>query len=209
MIALWVGYEGKDYIETDDMDEAFLNQIFNVLKYSRLNDEVTRKRVACHEAGHLVIAELLKPESVVLLSIRNMSSSLSGLTAVNASLYERELPEYYYQEIKISLASKAATEIVFGETDTGASDDLGYAFVVARSIVCDFCTYGFRNYMSDNISKENVNNSIAMLLEQEYAETKKMLVQNRGFLDAVMKTFSKKDTLLMSDIKEIKEKIKL
>ena len=63
--------------------------------------------------------------------------------------------------------------------------------------------------MSDNISKENVNNSIAMLLEQEYAETKKMLVQNRGFLDAVMKTFSKKDTLLMSDIKEIKEKIKL
>ena len=41
------------------------------------------------------------------------------------------------------LAGNAATEIVFGEADMGANDDLHRAFDIVKRFVDDYCSYGF------------------------------------------------------------------
>lgn len=44
-----------------------------------------------------------------------------------------------------------------------------------------------------------------VLMENYYATAKKILIENRAFLDRLAKRLQKKDTLISSEIKEIKE----
>ena len=110
-----------------------------------------------------------------------------------------------------SVCNSAATEIVFGETDTGANSDLQGAFDMVQRFTDAYCAYGFgfgidRNRYSSQTLTARKEEHIAAELERYYMQAKKLLIENRAFLDGIAKRLQEKDTLIYSEIKEIRIK---
>ena len=105
------------------------------------------------------------------------------------------------------LAGKAATEIVFGETDVGAVSDLSRAFNIVDRFIDTYCTYGFdvfesRNSSNDLIARKEKLKAVEM--ERFYLQAKKILIENRKFLDELAKSLIEKCILRAKEIQEIK-----
>lgn len=201
-------YKRQDKVNMSDIVEACLDLIFEAPDSGdhQLSEE-TKRRIAYHEAGHAVAAEILDPGSVSIISIRKPMDGDYGFVRYSRSDEKRDLSaEYNENMIKISLAGKAAIELVFGEADMGANTDLHNAFKNARCLVDNECMYGFHNWIEDEhdvVSAENRNRSMAMVLDKNYLEVKKLLIENRELLDKIAENLVQKTTLIYSDIREL------
>ena len=108
--------------------------------------------------------------------------------------------------IKVSLAGKATTELVYGEADMGANADMHNAFRRARILVDNECMFGFQNWIEDDhdaFVAENRNRAVAMVMERNYLEVKKLLVQHRDLLDRMASELLEKITLVRMDVQRI------
>lgn len=205
----YAGYEGKEYIDMDDITRACLRVIYNAPESGVPHNKAVLERISYHEAGHAVVSELLESGSVDIVTIRRNTGNAGGFTSCH-------IPDDYWISKKhmenrvISiLAGKAATEIVFGDTDTGANNDLHRAFDIVTRFSDDYCTNGFGCWTgmenSDNLLTRR-ESRIVFDLENYYATAKKLLIENRAFLDNLAKRLQEKDTLVYSEIREIKER---
>ena len=207
----YAGYADKEYIDMDDITRACLRIIYNAPESSAPNNPIVLERVAYHEAGHAVVSEILQEDSVDLVTVRKNTGKVGGLTCYHL------VDDYWISKTHMEhhvialLAGKAATEIVFGEADTGANNDLQRAFDIVQRFIDGYCAYGF-GYGIDR----NKNNSQALIARKEehivadmerfYTQAKKLLIANRAFLDGIAKKLQVKDTLVYSEIKEIRMK---
>ncbi len=208
----YAGYANKEKIDVDDIINACIRAIYGAPESSIPHDSFVLERVAYHEAGHAVAAEVLRPGSVNIVSVRNATGEASGVTSVNLS------DDYWYSKSRMEervvsiLAGKAATEIVFGEVDMGANNDIHRAFDIVKRFADDYCAYGFGNFEGMTVMKSTdrlvtrKEDRIIADMDNLYARAKTILVQNRKFLDALAKRLQEKDTLLSSEVREIREK---
>ena len=114
--------------------------------------------------------------------------------------------EYNEAMIKASLAGKAAIELVFGEADMGCNADLHNAFRRAKALVDNRCMFGFQNWiydLHDAFAEENRNRAMAMVMEKNYLEVKKLLAGHRALLDRMASELLEKTTLVRSDVQRI------
>ena len=150
--------------------------------------------------------ELMDPGSVSIISIRKSNGDYGFVRYSRSEENCNTSAEYNEAIIKASLAGKAATELVFGEVDMGANADLHNAFKRAKHLVDNHCMYGFQNWIEDihdDVSAENRNRTVAMLLEKNYLEVKKLLVEHRDLLDRLAAELIDKTTLVYSDVRRI------
>ena len=105
------------------------------------------------------------------------------------------------------LAGKAATEICFGVVDTGASNDLRRAFIIAERFVDDFCACGFEQYVyAEEVSDgllERRDSRVAAEMARYYTETRQLLMDHKDKLEALTAKLMEEKTLLGSQIQEI------
>ena len=205
----YAGFENKEMIDVDDIIRACLRVIYNAPESTAPHNPVILERTAYHEAGHAVVAEILEPGSVDLVSVRKNTGTVGGFTAYHNP------DDYWISKIHMEnrviavLAGKAATEIVFGEADTGANNDLHRAFDIVQRFADNYCSYGF-GYWEERDSSPNRlmrrEDRISSDMETYYARARKILIDNRDFLERLAKRLQEKDTLVSSEIKEIKEK---
>ena len=204
----YAGFANKEYIDMDDITRACLRVIYNAPESTAPHNERVLKRIAYHEAGHTVAAEMLENGSVDLVTVRKNTGTTGGLTCYH-------FPDDYWiskksmeNRVIAILAGKAATEIVFGETDTGANNDLHRAFDIVSRFSDNYCAYGF-GYWEDNSSsssrREKREDRITADMERYYIEAKKLLIDNKAFLEGIAKRLQEKDTLVYSEIREIKK----
>lgn len=199
-------FNRKEAVAMGDIVSACHDLVFESPEYDKKPSADTLRRIAYHEAGHAVVGELLIPGSVGIASIRMSSSNTLGFVRYCRENDECNTFEYYEDLIKTSLAGKAATEIVYGEADLGANNDLHSAFDRAIKIADDYCTYGFSNWIEDDttsFSGENRNRTMALIMEQQYQATKKLLIDNREILDTMADALLEKTTLVYSDIQKL------
>lgn len=204
----YAGYANKECIDMDDITRACLRVIYKAPESSVPHNKAVLERIAYHEAGHTVAAEMLESGSVDLVTVRKNTGTIGGLTCYR-------LPDDYWASKKSMenrviaiLAGKAATEIVFGEVDTGANNDLHRAFDIVSRFADNYCSYGF-GYWEDNGSspalKARREDCITADMESYYAAAKKVLLENRAFLEGLAKRLQEKDTLVYSEMREIKK----
>lgn len=212
--AVLAGYEGKEKVERDDLLRSAMCIIFDAPELAEKKPIDIVRKTAYHEAGHVVVAEILEPNSISLVSVLGHNGPTQGVTA-----YYQE-NERYFSDIKYMknrvrslLAGKASTEIVYGEVDIGANSDIHRAIDIAERFVDNYCGFGFDKF------EYQVNSSNDLLLRKEthifaelekyYQETKKILIDNREFLDKVAGELVEKETLTCKDIKSIRESCKI
>jgi len=104
-------------------------------RMDREANELERKRVAIHELGHAIIAEINEPGSVAEVSLTSRGGALG---------YVRHYPQedrYLYTEkqledqIMVCLGGAAAESIVFGMRSTGARNDYEKAIHLAEVMI--------------------------------------------------------------------------
>ncbi|MCR4917398.1 MAG: AAA family ATPase [Alphaproteobacteria bacterium] len=214
--AVLAGYAGKEKIEKEDFLRAAMCVMFDAPEsLEKRPNEIVRK-TAYHEAGHTVVAELLEPDSVSLVSVLGHDGPTQGVT----SFYQDD--DIYFSSIELMknrvrslLAGKAATEIVYGEVDVGASNDIMRVMRVVDRFVDNYCSYGFdtHEFVPSNYTSNDFRNRKEMRIysavEHYYQEVKKMLIDNREFLDRLTEALVKKETLTCKDIQEIRKACKI
>ena len=206
MAGLYAGFKKKDKIDTDDIIRACLRIIYHAPESTAPHSPVILEKTAYHEAGHAVAAEILEPGSVDIVSVRKNTGTLGGFTAYHNADDYWVSKKHMENRIITVLAGKAATEIIFGEVDTGARDDLQRAFDIAERFADDYCSYGFNSWEFRHVARARKEDRIIFDMENYYLATKKLLAENRAFLEALAKRLQEKDTLTQSEIKIIKDK---
>ena len=204
---IYAGFEGKSQIDRDEILRAVMRVIFDAPERLEFNDEYTLHRVAVHEAGHAIIAEILEPGCVNLISINPHGGDVGGVTSYNNNEHYFSTISYMKERVVALLGGKAATEIVFAETDVGCNSDMQRAFNIVERFVDDYCEYGFDKFERDcssNTLLEKKENFIHVELDHSYIRAKKIITENRKFFDELVRVLMEKKTLTSKDIAKIK-----
>lgn len=142
--ALLAARKGKQAVQMEDFEGAIDRVLGGLEKKSRLINQKEKEIVATHETGHALIAETLPTCDPV----HKISIIPRGISALG---YTMQLPtEDRYLMTKTELLDRLATllggraaeELIFGETSTGAQNDLYRATDIARRMVKE---YGMSN----------------------------------------------------------------
>ena len=209
--AITAAYARKERIGMRDLVEAVLRMRYDAPDYSiRKTDEEIMK-IALHEAGHLVMSEVLVPGSVGLASVRSTGRDASG-GFVSCC---RELTSRRHQ-ILVALASKAAVELYYSETCAdGCQSDITRAFSCIRDGLSKNATLGFalvdvETRYSPVMSQMMNAASEAVVhaeLERYLFKARHILQKNREFLEKTRDALAERETLLYSDIRAIRESV--
>ena len=192
--------------------ETILNEAAISAAYKRKTDKTSAedmKKTALHEAGHLVVSEVLCPGSVGLASLRSTGRDSTGGFIHRCKELSRR--PYY---VLVSLAGKAAVELYYCDTAaSGCRSDINRACNYIRDGISENATLGFGmidvSTRSFHETSENMNSRSEAVthaeLERYMRIAKDILLKNREFLERVTAALIEKETLLYSDIRALTE----
>lgn len=206
------GFEGRDKIIMDDVIRSCMRVIFNAPESLEGYSDEVLETIAYHEAGHAVVAEVLEPESVNIVSVCTHDSRAGGITSLYQPKEYFTSKHYMENRVRCLLAGKAATEVKYGEVDVGANSDLHRAFDIVERFVDDYCSTSFDRWERQNgscVAAERKEMQTYSEMERYYAEARKILIKNREFLDKLAAALVEKKTIIARDIKAIKATCKL
>lgn len=209
--AINAGFAKRDSICTEDILEAVLRIEYNAPKLSLKTTSEQFRKTAIHEAGHVVICEVLCQGSVGIASIRSSSKSY-------AEGFVRRCKEFPNRscDTLISLGGKVATELYYPEENaSGCRTDIRRALKNIRKEITELGTCGIgmidASIHGYNVT-ENLNTRVEAIayaeLEKSILKVRDILIKNRVFLEKVIDGMIEKETLLYSDIQALRSDVK-
>lgn len=205
---IYAGFEGKSKIETDDIVRACMRVIFEAPASLKPHSDRALDIIACHEAGHAVVAEALSPGSVSIISASNYDSDAGGVTSVVPNRDYFMCVELMEDRITMLLAGKAAIAMRYGALDTGASSDLRRATEIAKRFVRDYGMVGFCNKGwhddEDPAGTNFINISVNTLLNRLYERASRILAENREFWEKLTDAVKKEPYVIAPEIQKLK-----
>jgi cell division protease FtsH len=133
--ALTAARRDHDVVEEADFTDALERIVLGAERQVMMSDE-DRRRTAYHEGGHAIVGMLTEGADPV----RKVSIIPRGL-ALGVTFAAPESDRFNYREpelaakIKVALGGRAAEEVVYGETSTGAESDIQQLTEIARQMV--------------------------------------------------------------------------
>lgn len=126
--------EGAIYALRDNSDfirqEHLALAIDKVMMGEQTDREATRdekKRVALHELGHAIMAELVRPKSVSQVSLRPRGGALGYVRHTPRKEQYLYTKEFLEEQIMITLAGSVAEQMFYGGRSTGSRNDFEQA----------------------------------------------------------------------------------
>ncbi|MBP7935566.1 MAG: ATP-dependent zinc metalloprotease FtsH [Phycisphaerae bacterium] len=211
----------KDYVEMTDLEEARDKVRWGRAKKSRVIDDQERIATAYHEAGHALVQGLL-PEADPLHKVSIIPRG--PYLGASFSLPEKDRTTYGAKYVRATLrimcAGRVAEEMACGDMNSGAASDIRQATEMAHRMVAEWGMsdrVGFIFYGDDaaRASKwwdmpggrehsqqtaQMIDEEVHRIINEAYADTRKILTQNRDKLDAVAQALMKYETLDASEV---------
>lgn len=204
--ATYAAFENKSLVEMEHVIKAMLRILFNASEVIE-PDVKALPVIACHEAGHALVAELLEPGSVNLVTALDRDSDMGGLTSVYRDESYCCFKKLLENKVMHLLAGKAATEICYESVDMGATSDLRMAFDIVGRFVDSYCACGFdQSPFRGNPSNELLNRrdaQVAQEMSKYYERTKQLICANRHKLDLLTDCLIKEKTLIGDQVRQI------
>jgi cell division protease FtsH len=138
--ALLATRRGSDAVTKDDFTAAVERIVAGLEKRNRVLNATERRVVAHHEMGHALVAMSLKgSDPIHKVSIIPRGIGALGYT-IQRPIEDRFLMtrEELESKMAILLGGRAAEQIVFEQSSTGAADDLAKATDIARAMVARY-----------------------------------------------------------------------
>src|ERR1051325_4547674 len=133
--ALMAARRDHDEVAEADFTDALERIVLGAERQVMMTEE-DRRRTAYHEGGHAVVGMLTEgadPVRKVSIIPRGMALGVT-FAAPETDRYNYREPEVHAR-IKVALGGRAAEEVVFGETSTGAESDIQQLTEIARQMV--------------------------------------------------------------------------
>ncbi|CAN5829601.1 ATP-dependent zinc metalloprotease FtsH [soil metagenome] len=222
--ALLAARDDKDQVDMIDIEHAIDRIIAGLEKKNRLVHDKERKIVAYHEAGHAIVAERAEfADPVHKISIIPRGVAALGYTQQLPTderflIQRRELED----RLAVLMGGRAAEEIVFGDTSTGAGNDLERATDMARRMVAEMgmsARLGPVNYvrrqqvfvgMSENghadyseATAQLIDQELQKLLVESYDRAVKILRADRDILDDLAQLLLEKEVVERKELREL------
>jgi cell division protease FtsH len=215
--ALLAARRNHDQVEESDFTDA-LERIVLGAERQVMMTAADRRLTAYHEGGHAIVGMLTEGADPV----RKVSIIPRGL-ALGVTFAAPETDRFNYREpevrakIKVALGGRAAEEVVYGETSTGAESDIQQLTELARQMVG-------RWGMSPAIgpiavlprdgsgpllpggaetspqTQELVDEEVRRIVDDAYREVVELLTQNRDKLDSLANALLEHETLDEEDV---------
>jgi cell division protease FtsH len=217
--ALLAARQDKDAVNMSDFEMAKDKVLMGAERRSMVISDAEKRTTACHESGHALVAKLLEKNSdpVHKVTIIPRGPAL-GLT--------QQLPkedrlsmsrDYAKARLSVLMGGRVAEELVFGQTTTGAGNDIKQASTLARRMVTEFgmsdvvgpIAYGSdeesvflgrdfgtsrRRDYSETIANQ-IDDEVRRFILEAHDEARKLLSDNREVLERLTAALLERETL--------------
>jgi cell division protease FtsH len=205
-----------------EFDAARDKVLMGAEKKSMVLSEQSKLSTAYHEAGHVMVAKLVPGcDPVHKVSIIPRGRALGVTVQIPEEDIHCYTKEMLVAHIKVLMGGRAAEELVFNTTTTGAGNDLARATDMARKMVCEwgmseaFGPVAFGNHESTGSGEESatknfsdataveIDSEIRSIVTTAYAEVSTLLQTNMDALKALAADLIAHETLGSSEIDAI------
>ena len=199
-----------------ELEDSIDRVIAGPEKKGRVITKKEKELIAYHETGHALAAKML-PNADPVHKISIVARGMMGGWTRFLPSEERHLETYerFKDMMIISLAGRAAEQVVFGELTTGAQNDLERVTKIARRMITEFGmsqklgprTFGKREelvFLGKEIhEQQNYSNKIAEEIDEEveglvkeaYTKAFEIMTQNKPRLKYVAEFLIEKETI--------------
>lgn len=205
----------RDKITYEDISEA-LERIELGIKHRKSMNEMERRLVAYHEAGHLIVLYMLHPtDDVFKASIIARRGTLGVVHHNPREELHTHSREKLMADIKVSLAGYVSEKLVSGTTSNGVAGDFQHAMVVAHDMVWRLgmgskylgdwqmmASNGNSTQLSETVKSE-LNAETNALFRSCAEEVDRLLTKERPLLDRFASELLKREELEYDDIEAI------
>jgi len=206
----------KKAIGTSEFQEALERIVAGPERKSRVISDAEKAIIAYHEGGHAVVQRILPkcdPVSKVTIISRGMALGYT-MALPSEDRYLKSKTEFEDQ-IAGLLGGNAAEKLVFGDTTTGASNDIEKATALARRMVTEFgmseklgpLSFGKRDELvflgreigeqrnySDEVAKQ-IDEEVRAIIDAAYIRAMDVLVRHRDKLNALAEKLVAEETV--------------
>ena len=222
--ALFAARASKRLIGMEEVEKAKDKILMGPEKKSMRMSEDERSDTAYHEAGHAVIAKLLKNTDPV-----HKVSIVPRGRALGVTLQLPEGDRYSLSKnrildtIAVLFGGRVAEELFTGDITTGASNDYERATSLARNMVTRwgmsdvigpmvvsdseneavFSGRGTRSEGGSPFTMQKVDEEVRRILDTEYARAKRLLLENEPQMHSMRNALMKWETLDALQVEDI------
>ena len=214
--AILAARRNKKVIGFTEFTEALERIVAGPERKSRIISDAEKAIIAYHEGGHAVVQRILpKCDPVAKVTIISRGMALGYTMAL--PMEDRYLQSKTEFEDKIAglLGGNAAERLVFGDTTTGASNDIEKATDLARRMVTEFgmsdklgpLSFGKRDEMiflgrsmgeqrdySDEVAR-TIDEEVRAIIDHAYERAMDVLVTHRDKLNALAEKLVAEETV--------------
>ncbi len=218
----------RAFVNQSDLFEAFeIVAVGGKEKKDRTMSDHERKIVAYHEVGHAMVAALQKnsePVQKITIVPRTMGALGYTLQTPEEEKFLQTKDELV-AKIKTYMAGRAAEELIFQSSTSGAANDIEMATRIARAMVTQYGMseeFGMMSLESVenryldgrpvlNCGEETaaqIDKVVQKMIKDAYAEAIQMLEENREILDRISDYLYEKETITGKEFMEIFREMK-
>lgn len=214
--ALHAARQNKDHVERADFEFAKDKVMMGAERRSMLLTEKEKETTAFHEAGHALVAKMVKnsdPVHKLTIIPRGMALGLmQQLPETDKHTYSRS---YWIDQLAVFFGGRVAEELVFNDMNTGASNDIERATEIARRMVCEWgmsdklgpIHYAGKEeqlFLGREMSKPRehsestqvlIDQEVRLILDNAYHQARKILSDNIEALRRVALAVLERETL--------------
>ncbi len=209
--AIHAGRKEQQEIHQADFENA-LERIVAGLQQRRVVTDKEKRILAYHEGGHALMSHLMGDATPV-----QKATIIARGAALGYTLHIPEEERYLHTKeelldwMKVTLAGRAAEQVVFGRVTNGAANDLEKATSLARAMVFEYGmgesavsrTMRADNYALSEETKRLRDSEQAQLTDAAYAEAVRLIDKHRAALDRLANALLEKETLSREEILEL------
>ena len=218
---------GRQAVCQKDLFEAVELVLVGKEKKDRILSKEERRIVSYHEVGHALVTALQKdaePVQKITIVPRTMGA-LGYVMQVPEEEKFLNTKKELEAMLVVSLAGRAAEEIVFDTVTTGAANDIEQATRIARAMGTQygmsekFGLMGLATQENQYLTGRTVLNcgdataaeidvEVMRMLKGAYAEAKRLLSENRDALDKIADFLIEKETITGKEFMKIFRQVK-
>ena len=218
---------GRQAVSQKDLFEAVELVLVGKEKKDRILSKEERRIVSYHEVGHALVTALQKdaePVQKITIVPRTMGALGYVMQVPEEEKYLNTKKELEAMLV-VSLAGRAAEELVFDTVTTGAANDIEQATRIARAMVTQygmsekFGLMGLSTQENQYLTGRTVLNcgdataaeidtEVMKMLKNAYAEAKRLLSENREAMDQIAAFLIEKETITGKEFMKIFRQVK-
>jgi cell division protease FtsH len=220
--ALLAARNGKDQVGMADLEEARDKIMMGLARRSKVIQPSEREIIAYHEAGHALLhyhLEHADPLHKVTIVPHGMALGVSFSLPEN-DMYTRG-KGWLLDRITITMGGYAAEKLRYGETSTGAQNDIEQATELARRMVCEWgmsetlgpVAYGQKEepiFLGKEIARHkdyseetarHIDQEVVAILSSRLQTATELLKRNDDQMQVLAKTLLQRETIEDAEIR--------